>query len=281
MRIDEALREATQRLKNLPDGDGRRDARVLLASLIGDFEILYREPEKELKPDEASKYWEWVGRRAKREPVSHIIGSREFYSRDFKVSANVLDPRPDSETLVDAVLSRLGADRTDLSILDLGTGSGCLLITLLLELENSSGLGVDISADALHHAKENAELLQVSNRSAFVESKWFAAIEGKYDVIVSNPPYIESAVIETLQPEVRNFEPHLALDGGTDGLECYRKILTDIDGYLNADGLVVFEIGQGQEQALTALMEAAGFSEIQQHKDLSSIVRNVSGKLKV
>ena len=268
-------------MKNLPDGDGRRDARVLLASLIGDFEILYREPEKELKPDEASKYWEWVGRRAKREPVSHIIGSREFYSRDFKVSANVLDPRPDSETLVDAVLSRLGADRTDLSILDLGTGSGCLLITLLLELENSSGLGVDISADALHHAKENAELLQVSNRSAFVESKWFAAIEGKYDVIVSNPPYIESAVIETLQPEVRNFEPHLALDGGTDGLECYRKILTDIDGYLNADGLVVFEIGQGQEQALTALMEAAGFSEIQQHKDLSSIVRNVSGKLKV
>ena len=280
MRIDHALREATRRLSNLPNSEGRRDARVLLASLIGDFEILYREPEKELSPEDAEKYWTWVERRTEREPVSHIIGKREFYSREFNVSSNVLDPRPDSENLVEAVLSRLGPNKTSLSLLDLGTGSGCLLITLLLELPNANGIGVDISSDALVQAKKNAERLNASQRSGFVKSKWFEKVEGKFDVIVSNPPYIETAVIETLQPEVRDFEPHLALDGGADGLDCYREILADIADYLQIGGLVVFEIGQGQEEALIVLMEAAGFSEIQMHKDLSSIVRNVSGKLK-
>lgn len=281
MRIDDVLREATGRLRNLPDGDGRRDARVLLANLIGDFEIIYREPEKELNPEDMEKYWEWVGRRAEREPVSHIIGKREFYSREFNVSANVLDPRPDSENLVEAVLLRVDPDKTSLSLLDLGTGSGCLLITLLLELPNANGIGVDISSDALAQAKENAEGLNVSQRSGFVKSKWFEKIDGKFDVIVSNPPYIETAVIETLQPEVRDFEPHLALDGGADGLDCYRDILAEIGDYLQMDGLVVFEIGQGQEQALITLMQGAGLSEMQTHKDLSSIVRNVSGKLKI
>ncbi len=281
MRIDEALREAARRLSDLPDGEGRRDARVLLAHLVGDFEMLYREPEKELKPEDIAIYFGWVGRRAEREPVSHIIGKREFYSREFSVSANVLDPRPDSETLVEAVLSRVSPDKVGASILDLGTGSGCLLITLLLELPSAKGVGVDISSDALAQAKENAERLSVSSRSEFVKSKWFNNVDGKFDVIVSNPPYIETAVIETLQPEVRDFEPHLALDGGVDGLDCYRDILTDIGNFLQPDGLVVFEIGQGQDQDLIVLMQDAGLSEIQMHKDLSSIVRNISGKLKI
>ena len=280
MRLDEALKEATVRLQMLPEGEGRRDARVLLTSLLDDREILFREPEKELSPELEGTFFEWVARRASREPVSHIIGLREFYGYDFHVSGDVLDPRPDSETLIEAVLTRQGKATEDLRILDLGTGSGCLMITLLLQYPVANGVAVDLSSKALEMAKKNAEKHEVSERLSFLEGRWFEPVNGQFHVIVSNPPYIESDVISSLQPEVKDFEPHLALDGGSSGLDCYRDILKDATRFVYPGGLIVFEIGQGQEQELSQLLKNAGFDQIEFHKDLASVVRCVSGRLK-
>ncbi|WP_169565986.1 peptide chain release factor N(5)-glutamine methyltransferase [Sneathiella limimaris] len=280
MRLDEAMKAAAADLSNLPDGDGWRDARVLLSHLLGDREALFREPERQLTASEEIQFFEWVARRKSREPVSHIIGLREFYGRDFVVSSKVLDPRPDSETLIETVLARLDDDLSGPKILDLGVGSGCLLLTLLSEVPGSTGMGADLSEDALQVAKQNADALGLKDRVQFVQSNWLENVSGQYHVVISNPPYIETDDISTLEPEVRDFEPHLALDGGVTGLDCYKAILSKITPFLYPLGLMVFEIGQGQEDDLKELMVDAGFEDIQYHKDLASTVRCVSGRLK-
>ena len=280
MRIDAALKKAVTLLTELPQGEARRDARVLLNALLQDSEILYRAPEREFSPSEEVKYFDWIERRTHREPVSHIIGCREFYSRNFTVSSDVLDPRADSETLIDAVLREFQGLEQSVTLLDLGTGSGCLAITLVAELKKASAIAVDLSDKALKVAAINADNLGVKDRIEFRGGPWFANVTETFDIIVSNPPYIETAEIESLEPEVRLFEPLTALDGGADGFLCYDEILSNITPYLKPDGYVIFEIGQGQDELLAAKMGVAGFSDIQFHKDLSSIVRCVSGRLK-
>ncbi len=280
MKIVDALRNATTRFRDAGISDAGRDASVLLTHIFsGDREIQYREPEKQLTEKQYSQFQAYVDRRCKREPVSYILEVREFWSLDFTVSEHVLDPRPDSETLIEAVLKHALNYGEPNRILDLGTGSGCLLLTLLTELKNATGVGVDISEEALAVAKKNADQLDLSDRSQFMKSSWFSGVSGQFDLILSNPPYIDTSDIEGLQPEVRNFEPLQALDGGPDGLDCYRSIISDIAPYLTQGGAAIFEVGIDQAGDVLALLEEQAFTSLQVHTDLASVGRCVSGIL--
>jgi release factor glutamine methyltransferase len=280
MRIDEAVRKATTQLSHSGVPDARQDARILLSHLLEDREILYREPERLLSQNEEAQYFDLITRRAEREPVSHLTQCREFYSRLFKVTADVLDPRPDSETLIDVVLKEIPNNDQSFRLLDLGTGSGCLALTILAERAASTAVAVDLSDEALNIAAFNAHALELSHRVEFAKGPWFENVSGIFDVIISNPPYIQTADILTLEPEVRVHEPMLALDGGESGYACYDAILAEIANHAAADTLVVFEIGQGQHEVLQAKMLHVGISDIKFHEDLASVVRCVSGRFK-
>lgn len=278
MNIKEALQEATSRFQAVEIPGSRLDASVLLTHLFpGDREIQYRAPETELSDEQIERFESFINRRCHREPVSHIVQNREFWSRSFFVNKHVLDPRPDSETLIEAVLQHVQTTKCPAQILDLGTGSGCLLLTLLAELEAAIGTGVDISPEALKVAKKNAALLGVADRVQFFESSWFDQVTGQFDIIVSNPPYIESNEIQTLQPEVTQYEPLEALDGGEDGLDCYRFIISNITSHLSNGGFAIFEVGKGQAGEIARLMKHKGFLSVAVHNDLASVGRCVSG----
>lgn len=272
-----AVAAATETLAAAGIEGARREAMLLLAYLLkSDISIIYRENERRLSADEQAAFDALIARRAAREPLSHITGRREFWSLEFLVSGDVLDPRPDSETLIEAALSYRDGGMQLRRLLDLGTGSGCLLLTLLHELPEASGIGVDVSDAALAIANENARRLGLAERAAFVRGDWAAAIEGSFDLIVSNPPYIPVGEIVTLQPEVRDYEPHLALDGGADGLDCYRAILRDVPRLLPPGGLVLFEVGAGQAGDVGQLMVEAGLGDIRTFRDIAGIERCIA-----
>jgi release factor glutamine methyltransferase len=209
-----------------------------------------------------------VARRAAYEPVSRILGMREFYGRNFRVTPDVLDPRADTETIIDSSL-KFKPRR----ILDLGTGSGILAVTILAEISDATGVAVDISPAALAVAQGNAEILGVSDRLQFVECSWFSKVEGQFDLIVSNPPYIPAADVLLLDVEVKDHDPHLALAGGSDGLECYRAIALGAAQHLDLRGRVAVEIGAGQAQDVTAIFAGAGFRLVEQAADLGGHIR--------
>ncbi len=197
-------------------------------------------------------------------PVSRLTGTREFWSLPFRLSAETLDPRPDTETVVEAALAEILRNKTsaegDLTIADLGTGSGAILLALLHELPVARGVGIDLSAGAAATARENAAALGLAGRARFVVGRWGSALAAEsVDVLVSNPPYIASAEIESLAPEVRDHDPRLALDGGPDGLAAYRAILADLGRVLRPGGTAVVEIGIGQEAAVASIAAAFGF----------------------
>jgi len=224
-----------------------------------------------------------TGRRVRREPMAYILGEREFWGRPFKVSPAVLVPRPDSETVIEAVLG-LVADRSRaLRILDLGLGSGCLLLTLLQEYPQASGVGLEASDQALAIAQYNADALGVVDRARLVagdwrEPGWTETLGGPFDLVVSNPPYIAGAVIDGLMPEVARFEPRLALDGGGDGLDAYRLIASAGRRLVGAAGLLVVEVGDGQATAVKGLFAAGGLTPLAPWKDLGGIERVVPAK---
>lgn len=201
-----------------------------------------------------------LARRCAREPMSHILGVREFWSLDFAVTPAVLDPRPDSETLIEATLAELADKSRAWRILDLGTGSGCLLLALLSELPHATGLGIDASPRALGVALANAARLGLAGRAQFAERDWRQGLEGSFDAIVANPPYIRSGEIDLLQPEVARYEPRAALDGGPDGLDAYRAILPALPRHLAEGGVAVLEFGMGQTAAVAEMAQNAGFS---------------------
>lgn len=209
---------------------------------------------------------EIVMRRGHGEPLSRILGAREFYGRRFTVNEFTLDPRPDSETLIEAVLKFNGNKKT---ILDMGTGTGCLLITLLCEFKNAEGMAVDLSKEALLVAQKNAERHAVNERIKFLESDWFENVKGLFDIIISNPPYIKSSVIPFLDESVKNFDPILSLDGGASGIEPYKKLLLGAKNSLVKDGRLFFEIGFDQCDELTRLVETYGATLIHMHYDLA------------
>lgn len=215
-------------------------------------------------------------RRLNGEPISHIIGKREFYSIDFDVNQNVLDPRPDSELLIDEVLLALnsGANEKPINILELGVGSGCLVLSILKNIPNSRAVAVDINIKSINVAKKNAIKLNLDNRVRFVHSDWLQNLERrKFDIIISNPPYIKSKDIDNLQTEVKNFEPKIALDGGLDGLNCYREIAENIGNFLHEKSLLILEIGVDMEDDVTNIFKNKKLQLIKYSKDLNSIIR--------
>jgi release factor glutamine methyltransferase len=226
-----------------------------------------------MRPVEAGarqRFEAFIARRERREPVSRILGEREFYGRPFRVTAATLDPRPDTETLVDAALA-LMPDHA--RILDLGTGTGAIAVTLLAERPGSSGVATDLSAAALDVARENARRAGVAGRLALLAGNWFEPVSGVFDIIVSNPPYIPLGDIEGLSPDVRNFDPLEALVGGRDGLDPYREIALRAGSHLAPGGHVLVEIGAGQAGNVETIFAAAGWGAPARHRDLGGHVR--------
>jgi release factor glutamine methyltransferase len=247
-----------------------REARLLLAHALGaEAGGVLMARDRELSAAEGAAFAALVARRAAREPLSHITGRREFWSLEFGVGPAVLDPRPDSEALVEAALGCIAARAAPLRLLDLGTGSGCLLLALLSELPNARGVGVDRSAAALAVARANAAALGLAARAAFVQGDWATALSGAFDLIVCNPPYIATAAIGALMPEVARHEPRLALDGGADGLDAYRRLAPDIARLLAVGGIALVEVGLGQGDAAAAIFAAAGLSDHARRRDLA------------
>lgn len=278
-RIAAVLREAGGRLKAAGCDTPRLDAVLLLAQVLGITPDRVRlSPDQVLSAEAVADFDALLVRREKREPVSHILGRREFWGLDFNVSPAVLDPRPDSETLVQAVLDAVPDRQAALRLVDFGTGSGCLLLALLHELPKATGLGVDASQAALEMARGNAAALGLAGRTDFVRGDWGHGLAGPFDILISNPPYIETAAIAGLTEEVRRFEPHSALDGGADGLDCYRQLIPQMLRLAATGALLALEVGQGQADAVAALLAAAGCAEIAQKHDLGGVARVVQAR---
>ena len=259
-----AMASAAARLRAAGVADPARDARVLLAhaARIEASRVTLIAPE-DLEPEVADRYEQLISLRSVRVPVSHLIGEREFYGRRFKVSKDVLDPRPETETLIEVALAQ-PFDR----VLDLGLGSGCILVTLLAEAPKASGLGVDLSEAACLQASANAVLHRVEARIDIQQSDWFSNVTGQFDLITANPPYIALAEMEGLAPEVRRHEPNMALTDGGDGLNAYRAIAAGVSAHLLPQGRLCLEIGPTQGQAVRALLLEAGLMDIRVLQDL-------------
>jgi release factor glutamine methyltransferase len=236
------------------------DARLLLCHAVElSHEAFIARSNEPLAPEAAARLAASLERRTAGEPVSRILGRREFYGRSFLIDRHTLDPRPDTETLIEAALEHAARDRA-IRLLDLGTGTGCILITLLSELPLATGIGTDIDQAALALAASNAERLGVADRAAFVAGDWLAPLDDSFDLIVSNPPYIATAEIPSLAPEVRLHDPRLALDGGADGLAAYRHIAGAAARALRPGGSLIVEIGANQADDVCRLFRAAGLS---------------------
>jgi release factor glutamine methyltransferase len=249
------------------------DARLLLQHAL---DITHSEIiatlDRQLTDDQTFAFNALLVRRLAGEPVSRILGIREFYGREFKTSPDVLDPRPDTETLIDLCLDYLPPEQ-HMAILDLGTGSGILALTLLAERPHKRAVAVDVSEAALAVARENAAMWNLMDRASFVQGNWFENVKGKFDLIVSNPPYIPANQIPTLEIEVRDHDPHLALDGGDDGLHAYRAIAGGASAHLATHGMVAVEIGAGQARDIEAIFQADEFTLTAQKSDLGGHVR--------
>ena len=276
--VGDHVARATGRLKAAGIDRPRREARLLLAHSFGkSVEWLVAHDDERIETP--APFDNAVRRREAREPLSHILGEREFWSLRFQVNASVLDPRPDSETLVAAVLAQYPEPDTVVKIADLGTGSGCLLLSILNERPGAEGVGVDISESALSIARENAQRFGLAARANFNQSDWESRLDGTFDIVVSNPPYIPTAVIDDLAPEVARFEPRGALDGGVDGLDAYRHIAAVLPQILKPNGFVALEIGQGQDASVTRILRDSGIRIVGLEKDLAGIPRCVLGRL--
>jgi len=255
------------------------DARILVGHALGlDHAALAAASSRPLNAAEQSAIAALAHRRMAREPVARIIGAKEFWSLTLRVGAATLVPRPETETVVEVAIDAVnqrGARSRPLRIADLGTGSGAVLLALLSELPKARGIGTDVSAAALAVARDNAERLGL-NGARFVACDMASALQGPFDLIVSNPPYIASAEIAELAPEVRDFEPRAALDGGTDGLDFYRAIAAAAPGLLAPGGVLVVELGAGQAQPVAALFAAAGLAPAAPRYDLNGVPRALS-----
>lgn len=272
--LGDALAAARARLAAAGIAGAALDARVLLCHVLDcGPEILAGWPERALAPAHAAAFDVLIGRRARHEPVAHLTGRREFWGASFQVSPATLIPRPDSETLVEAALGGGVARAAPLDILDVGTGTGCLLISLLRELPAATGTGVDIVPAALDLARANAAALGVGARA-----RWSADLPGPdvlFGLVVANLPYIPRAELAGLAPDVRDYEPSSALDGGPDGLDAFRAVLPRLHGMLAPDARILLEVGQGQAGAVEAVAGAAGFEVARRWRDLAAVDRVV------
>lgn len=272
----DVMREAAWRLQNAGVENPRRDVRLLLAHALGvePVDVILREMDA-IDPVGLAAFEAVIQRREAGEPVSRIRGWREFYGRRFMVTPDVLDPRPETELLVGEGIARLPAGGR---VLDLGVGSGCILLSVLAERPDASGVGVDISPAALAVARTNAEALGVAGRTQLIEGGWGTALGDACDLVLANPPYIPAAEMKGLAREVINHDPHLALTPGGDGLDPYRVILGRMDQLLLPGGWIGFEFGMGQAAAVAGLMTAAGLETVAVLPDLAGIERAAFGR---
>ncbi len=313
MILSAALRNAERKLAEAAFDSPALDARLLFEhALKMDRSGLLSQADRALSDTELQNIETAIARRLLHEPVARIIGEREFWSLPFGLNEATLEPRPDSETLVEVAIglfpspwggARGGVRRgrfnsnfassgkfsqptppltppqgegdADIRILDLGTGTGCLLLSLLHELPTATGLGIDIAPRAVEQAKLNAEHLGLAPRVAFQQGNWLEGISEKFDAIISNPPYIPAGEIPVLMPEVREHDPLLALDGGDDGLNVYRHLIPQLGQFLKPQGFVIFEVGMGQANGVAELCHTSGFAGVTKHQDFGGVERCV------
>lgn len=269
--IARALAAGADRLAGAGIADARAEARLLLRTALGTGpETLVAHPERPLETRERGDYEALLARRARREPMAQILGRREFWSLDLHVTADTLDPRPDSETVIEALLGTIADREAPWRLLDLGTGSGCLLLAALRELPNATGVGIDISEASIAVARRNADSVGVAGRAAFAVSDWASGVAGPFDRILANPPYIASAEIAGLAPEIAAYEPRIALDGGGDGLDAYRALAPEIARLLAIDGTALIEIGADQAAKVAGIVAAAGLDPVSTRRDLGA-----------
>ena len=279
--LAQALRRATAELASVGIEGPGNDARLLISAALGlsAAQVLAR-PERSLRPEEVHSFGRLIARRAAREPVSRILGEREFYGRTFGISPATLDPRPDSETLIDHTLKLVtleGWQSRALRILDVGTGSGCLLLTLLAELPGAFGVGTDVSVAALETARANAVRLGLARSAGWLAGDLVAAVRGPFDILISNPPYIPSLEIAQVEPEVREHDPLLALDGGADGVAFFRRLSASVEEIV-PEGWIVLETGHNQTDAVATLLAAQGLREISVQRDVAGRRRCVAAR---
>lgn len=276
-----ARREWAERFRACGIDSAAADARILVGCALGlDRAALAAADSHRLSRSEEAAIAELAERRLAHEPVARIVGWKEFWNLPLRVDGATLVPRPETETVVETALAAIdaaGLRARPLRIADLGTGSGAILLALLSELPNAVGAGTDVSVAALFVARENARRLGL-NRARFIACDMAAALRGPFDIIVSNPPYIASDEIAALAPDVRDFDPRCALDGGTDGLTCYRAIAAAAPAVLALGGTLIVELGAGQAQAVAALFAAQGLVPLPPRPDLSGIARALAAK---
>jgi release factor glutamine methyltransferase len=249
-----------------------REARLIVHYTTGiPYLSLITEAREELSKNDLALIQEWTVRRCAREPLAKIIGKKEFWGLSFTVSKDTLDPRPDSETLIQAVLDHYPDKNTPWTILDLGTGTGCLILSLLHEYPNAQGVAVDLSQAALHIAKQNAAQLKLQNRVTFVQSDWTKSLKGDFDIVISNPPYIPLATV--LDHEVSQYDPPTALFAGPSGMDAYQEIAKTIYFFMRPSALLFVEIGFGQTDEVEKIFNSNNFTTIKRCPDLAGIPR--------
>lgn len=271
--LSDVLAHARLRLSEAGIADAAREARVLIGGLLDLDPAAFISASRRFVSDaEATMIERALGRRLDREPVHRILGRRDFFGLTLLLSPDTLEPRPDTEILVERLIpvaQRIVAAKGRCRILDLGTGTGAICLALIDAVPGVAGVGTDLSSGALEMARANAHLNGMSDRFEALESNWFAAVEGRFDIIVSNPPYIRSAVIDGLEEEVKRFDPRRALDGGEDGLDAYREIARGAGEHLEPAGAIGLEIGFDQQQAVTEIMVGQGFGLVDAAADLA------------
>jgi release factor glutamine methyltransferase len=268
------LCEAGERLRAAGVEEARLEARLLLGHVLGRKPLaLPLEGGRPVPDADAARFRALLARRCAREPLAYLTGTRGFWTLDLAVTPEVLIPRPDTETVVAAALDHAGDPAAVRRVLDLGTGSGAILLALLAECPNAHGVGVDRSAGALAVARANAAASGLAGRAGFVRGDWAEALAGRFDIVAANPPYIETATISTLAPEVAAHEPLAALDGGADGLACYRAIVPALPRLLAPRGVAVLEIGAGQAESVAAIAAASGLRPLEMRQDLGGVPR--------
>jgi release factor glutamine methyltransferase len=279
--VDTARRALAARLKSAGIDSAELDARLLVGAALGlDLTGLIAAANRTFAPDESKRLEAFTARRLSGEPVARILGYKEFWGLPFRLSAATLVPRPDTETVVELALEICRRQPpSEPRIADIGTGSGGILLALLHEIPDASGVGTDISLEALRTASGNAADLGLGKRATFVACRYGAALRGGFDLIVSNPPYVRSADVPGLAIEVRDHDPHAALDGGADGFDAYRVLIPEAADLLSPGGALVVEAGRGQSGPIEALMTAAGLITHEAAKtDLAGIPRAVLGR---
>lgn len=249
------------------------DARIILKETFNfDEKELIMNSDILISKSKVNEVKKILSRRLKGEPVSKIFRKRDFYDSTFLISDDVLDPRPETELIID-IANKYISENNYKSFIDLGTGSGCIILSILKENKNIKGLGLDISLNAINIAKKNSSRLELENHAMFLVSDWFSSVKETYDLIISNPPYISSGEIGALSKSVKNYDPLISLDGGQDGLKCYREIAKDANRIINKDGMVILEIGCNQAEDVIKIFEINKFKFLNKVLDINGLDR--------